>query len=345
MPQHARRLTVGGLTTGLLLVIAVIGGCSSNPIDLAPPTIEPARPAASPPTSSAPAGQVLPMAGRPEAAITDGATGSLVVLTAGPEAGSPATLVLVDGSGTPRTLRLPGPATAVTGDGRGTVYAATRGGIFTVELAGGRIDRATIDGADGTDFTAIARRADGRLVLGSADGVAYTLAADRTVAEKADIFARVDAIATQGDYAVVLDRAQTSVTALNPDGSAGLALRAGLGATTMTADPAGRILVTDTRGGQLLVFGVDPLIERQAYPVGGSPYGVAGSSGLVWVSQTATNTVVGYDLATGIPVEKVRYPTVRQPDSLAFDEASGTLYVVSGSGAGVQVIRDAGTGR
>ena len=56
------------------------------------------------------------------------------------------------------------------------------------------------------------------------------------------------------------------------------------------------------------------------------------------MSQTATNTVVGYDLATGIPVEKVRYRTVQQPNSLAFDEASGTLYVVSGSGAGVQVI-------
>jgi hypothetical protein len=33
---------------------------------------------------------------------------------------------------------------------------------------------------------------------------------------------------------------------------------------------------------------------------------------------------------------------VQQPNSLAFDEASGTLYVVSGSGAGVQVIAGAG---
>jgi hypothetical protein len=40
-------------------------------------------------------------------------------------------------------------------------------------------------------------------------------------------------------------------------------------------------------------------------------------------------------------VEKVRYPTVRQPNTLAYDESSGTLYVVSGSGAGVQVIPDA----
>jgi sugar lactone lactonase YvrE len=62
----------------------------------------------------------------------------------------------------------------------------------------------------------------------------------------------------------------------------------------------------------------------------------------VWVSLTASNTVVGYDLSTGIPVEKVRYPTVQQPNALAFDDATGTLYVVSASGAGVQVIRNAG---
>ena len=93
------------------------------------------------------------------------------------------------------------------------------------------------------------------------------------------------------------------------------------------------------------MFGADPLILRQRYPVRDAPYGLAGSSRLAWVSQTATNTVVGYDLATGIPVEKVRYRTVQQPNSLAFDDSSGTLYVVSGSGAGVQAIADAAVSR
>ncbi|MGH3596223.1 MAG: YncE family protein, partial [Mycobacterium sp.] len=133
----------------------------------------------------------------------------------------------------------------------------------------------------------------------------------------------------------------TSITTIGVDGKVGQALRAGQGATTVAADPAGRLLVADTRGGQLLVFGADPLILRQAYPVRQSPYGLAASRGLTWVSQTAANTVIGYDLSTGIPVEKVRYPTVRQPNSLAFDDASGTLYVVSGSGEGVQVIEHA----
>jgi len=248
-------------------------------------------------------------------------------------------------SGAPRTVPLPGPATAIAGGGQGTAYLSTRGGYFTVDLAAGSAERVAIVGESGTDFTAIARRADGRLVLGSADGAAYTLTNDTTVAEKLKIFARVDAIVTEGDNAVVLDRGQTSVTALNSDGKMQQALRAGEGATTLAADPLGRVLVADTRGGQLLVFGVDPLIERQAYPVPQAPYGLAGSRGLAWVSQTAANTVIGYDLATGIPVEKVRYPTVQQPNSLAFDDKSGTLYVVSASGAGVQVIRNAAGGR
>jgi DNA-binding beta-propeller fold protein YncE len=110
----------------------------------------------------------------------------------------------------------------------------------------------------------------------------------------------------------------------------------------MAADPVGRVLVADTRGGHLLVYTTDPLMLRQRYPVPDAPYGLAGSPTLAWVSQTATNTVVGYDLATGIPVEKVRYRTVRQPNGLAYDASSGTLYVVSGTGAGVQVIEAAG---
>lgn len=342
MPKRANSVTKRSLVAGCLAVALVAGGCGEkSPISTVPPTIEPARPAQSPPAAAAPAGQVLPLAGSPQAAAVDTATRSLVVLTPT----DPATLSVFGRSGPARTVTLPGPATAMATDGRGFVYAATRGGFFTVDLARGTSTKATVEGREQTDFTAVARRSDGRMVLGSADGLALTLTESNSVAAVAEFFARVDAVVTLGDSAVVLDQAQTSITELDTDGSPALALRAGLGATTMTADPMGRVLVADTRGGQLLVFGVDPLIERQAYPVGESPYGVAGSKTLVWVSLTADNTVVGYDLATGIPVEKVRYPTVQQPNALAFDDTTGTLYVVSATGGGVQVIRDAGGAR
>ena len=251
-------------------------------------------------------------------------------------------VTVVPSTGQPRPVTLPAPATALTGDRNGTVYASTRGGYFRVDLRAATATRVGVEGQSGTDFTAIARRADGKLALGSADGAVYTLRSDSTVGASLKIFAKVDALVAQGNTVVVLDRGQTSVTTISPSGEdADHALRAGEGATTMAADSAGRVLVADTRGDALLVFGTDPLILRQRYPVHDAPYGLAGSSKLAWVSQTAINTVVGYDLATGIPVEKVRYRTVQQPNTLAFDEASGTLYVVSGSGAGVQVIPNA----
>lgn len=356
LSQHGNlaglRTTVLGLTGGLsVLGIALciaLSGCSSNPLDPPPPTIEPARAAVSPPVSATPAGQVLPLGGNPHSAVFDSTTKSLVVLAPGTDAKAPATVTVVGAAGPPRTITLPVAATAIAGDRHGSVALSTRGAVMTVDLASGTTTRHPVAGQADTDFTAIARRADGRLVLGSAAGGAYTLnpaqAGDLTVSHAATTFAHVDAIVTQGDIAIVLDRAQTSVTALDPQGAPQLALRAGLGATSIAADSVGRVLVTDTRGGQLLVFSADPLMERQAYPVTGAPYGLAGSPGLAWVSQTAANAVVGYDLATGIPVEKVRYPTVQQPDTLAFDDATGTLYVVSASGAGVQVIRNAAAG-
>ena len=329
----------------MLAVLLTVVGCSSKLTDAAPATVEPARPAVSPPPTTAPAGQVLPLGGQPAAAVFDRATSSLAVFSPGADPQAPATVTIVGPAATSRTVMLPGGATAIAGDDHGAVYASTRGGFVTVDLASATATPTAIADEAATSFTAIGHRTDGRLVLGSADGTAYTLGPDRSVTHKASIFARVDAIVTEGDTAVILDRGQTSVTALSPQGTPQQSLRAGLGATTISADPEGRVLVADTRGGQLLVFGVDPLIERQAYPVTGSPYGITGSSALAWVSQTATNDVVGYDLATGIPVEKVRYPTVRQPNSLAFDDVSGTLYVVSGSGDGVQVIRNAAGAR
>ncbi|OBJ73568.1 hypothetical protein A5643_03205 [Mycobacterium sp. 1274756.6] len=327
------------------VLAAASAGCSSERFDPAPRTIPPATPAQSPPAATSPAGVVHPLPGRPAGALFDADAG-LVALVPGADAQDPATLaVLAAGADTPRSIPLPGPVAALAGDGHGTAYLPTRGGYFVVDLAAGHASRVEVDDAADTEFTALAVRGDGTLVLGSADGVVFTLSSPTAVAHREDAFARVDAIVARADTAVVLDRGQTSVTAIGPDGAMRQALRAGQGTTTLATDPHGRVLAADTRGGQLLVFGTDPLIMRQAYPVPDSPYGLAGSARLAWVSQTATNTVVGYDLDTGIPVEKVRYPTVRQPDSLAFDDAADTLYVVSGAGAGIQVIEHAGAGR
>ena len=333
-----KRVYLGAVAVCFVALSAV--ACSANPVDDTPPTIAPASPAVSPQVTTAPAGQVRPFPAKAKEAVFDAATASLVVL------GADGVTIMPAGDGAPRNVAVPSPPSALTGDGSGAVYLSTRGGYFRVDVRTGQVATMKVAGHEGTDFTAIARRSDGRLVLGSADGAVYTLSSDTAVAASVKIFARVDALVTQGNTAVVLDRGQTSVTTIDPDGSgAQHALRAGEGATTLVADSAGRVLVADTRGGSLLVFGTDPLMMRQSYPVRDAPYGLVGTRTLAWVSLTATNVVVGYDLATGIPVEKVRYPTVRQPDVLAFDDATNTLYVASSSGDGIQVINDAGRPR
>lgn len=345
LPRHHKH-TVRRRIAGLLALLALVTGCSANTFHPRPPTVDPAQPAVSPPVSRRPAGAIRPLGGHPQSAIFDTGTGQLAVLDPGEGPQAPASVaVFSTAQVSPRVIALPGPATALAGDGQGKAYLSAHGGYFVVDLSAGDATRIAVAGEENTEFTAIARRADAKLVLGSAAGAVDILASQTAVANRDNVFARVDSIVTQGNTAVVLDSGQTSVTTIGADGDVRLSLRAGEGATTLAADPLGRVLAADTRGGQLLVFGVDPLILRQAYPVADSPYGLAGSGELAWVSQTATNTVIGYDLSTGIPVEKVRYPTVRQPNALAFDDASGTLYVVSGCGAGVQIIEQAAGSR
>ncbi|MEC9323559.1 MAG: hypothetical protein VYB90_06965, partial [Actinomycetota bacterium] len=275
----------------MVALATALAGCSTNPADAPPPTIAPASAAASPPASATPEGQVLPLAAPAQAAVFDPATRSLVVL--GPSGADRSVVTVLPADGAPVPVELGGSAGALVADAAGTVLLPTRGGYFALDVAAGAAERIGVPGRDDVDFTALARRADGRLVLGSADGTVYTLDSQGDVAAQVKIFARVDSIVTQGDTAVVLDRGQTSVTSLNADGTDDEhALRAGEGATTMVADAAGRVLVTDTRGGELLVYGVDPLMLRQRFPVPDAPYGLVASGGdtpvLAWVAQTAT---------------------------------------------------------
>ena len=333
-----RRITAIGLLFSLVLSTA----CSKKAFNDVPAAIAAAQPAPSPPLTRAPAGLVRPLPGRPQAAAFDGRTGLLAVVSPGPDSTAPASLTLIGAQQTPqRVVALPGPVTGLAGDNAGTAYLSTRGGYFVVDLSAGHVTTLSVRDAEQVEFSAISRRSDGTVVLGTTDGLLYLLAPGSTDSKRIQVHARVDSLAAQGNTVAVLDRGQTSITTVGADGRIGQSLRAGEGATTMVADPAGRLLVSDTRGDQLLVYGVDPLILRQAYPIADSPYGVAGSRGLAWVSQTSANSVVGYDLSTGIPLEKVRYPSVRQPNALAFDDAAGTLYVVSGDGDGVQIIEHA----
>lgn len=153
--------------------------------------------------------------------------------------------------------------------------------------------------------------------------------------------ASADHVFAVGRKAVVLDRLRSAVFEVDVEtGKVGLGLRAGEGATNAAVDEFGRVLVVDTRQGALLAFSVDPLLLRQRYPIDGSPYGVAydAKRDVAWVTLTATNEVVGFDVAGGEPKERYRFPTVRQPNWVTVVERTGSVAVISGAGEGIQVI-------
>ena len=165
--------------------------------------------------------------------------------------------------------------------------------------------------------------------------------ADDSISTDVDGLASVDSLATVDGDLVALDRRQTSVTLIDPDsGDLDLSLRAGEGATNVVTDEFGRVLVADSTGDELLVHTSDPFLLRQRFPVGAAPYAIGYDEGadLVWLTLPAGNEAVAFDLASGIPVEKARISTVRQPNSIAINSARGQLYVASGSGDGIQIV-------
>lgn len=327
----------GGIAAHLAVTAAIVllAGCSTGDNGPDAPTREPATPALAPATVP-PAGHVYPVAAPITALIDEPGTATLAALD---PTGN--TLTVLDPATEPpatHPIRLPAPAAAIAPGRPGEILAAAPGRILRVDAAEHTVTEIPVDG----DVHAVRARPDGSLVAGLADGTVLVLDPDGRIRHTVRGLVSADGIAVTGDTVAVLDRRQTAVIEIDPtEQRPGLTLRAGDGAAQIIDDPFGRVIVTDPDGGQLLVFTTEPLVLRQRYPVGSSPYALAYDrrSDTVWVTCTKSNEVVGYDLSTGIPEQVGRFPTVGQPTSVTVDDATGDLFVGSAAGDGLQRIR------
>ncbi|MBB4910698.1 YncE family protein [Actinophytocola algeriensis] len=318
----------------LLVVCAAVGsGCSAeqqgdelmvtdNPVA--------AVAAVSPPAATTPAGAVT--------ALAD----DIVAMAYSPESGTLAvagkdTLRLYplgDTLGEPKTAAVT--AESLTVDG-GAFLAAGKNEVTRVSADGSASAAGSFRG-EPVSTAAF----DGRTLVAMRDERAVAVVKDAKVQRmiSGDMMS-ADQVVSAGKGAVVLDRLRNAVFELDvPGATIAQGLRAGQGATNAVADRFGRVLVTDTRGGALLAFSLDPLLMRQNYPVAGAPYAITYDSkrDLAWVTLTETNEVVGYDVAGEEPKEKYRFPTVSQPNTVAVDPRTGRVIVASGTGDGIQVI-------
>ena len=290
--------------------------------------------AVSPAPAVAPAGTVL-AAGQVTALAADATSRTLAVA-----AGQEVLLYRIDDiAAAPVRVPVDGPVEQLSATG-GQLLATIPGKseVARIALPGGQITVLHVDGSP-----AGATADGGQTLVAVRDRKAVDVFQGDTLVKTASggLYS-ADEVVQTGGHAVVLDRLRTAVFSVDVQGGTiAEGLRAGDGATNEVTDSFGRVLVTDTRAGALLAFSTNPLLLRQMYPVPGGAYGIAYDSkrDLAWITLTQRNEVVGFDVRGGEPVEKYRFPTVRQPNSVSVDEQTSQVFVGSATGEGIQVIQ------
>ncbi|HEX8006025.1 MAG TPA: hypothetical protein VF482_06305 [Trebonia sp.] len=150
-------------------------------------------------------------------------------------------------------------------------------------------------------------------------------------------------VASNGQFVVVVGVRERQIEAYAPDGRALGTAHVGIGPTHVRAGPNGLFYVVDTEGDAVIIFRVTSSGPQQVGDVRtepGTPYGIAidGRRGLVYVTLTATNRLESFRIRGDGLVPVQTWPTVRQPNDVAVDEATGRLFVAGTDGGQLQLI-------
>lgn len=317
--------------TAALMCLLALPGCTSEPDPEAGPAGA-AEPADAPEPTVDPAGQVTDLASDPEGLVFDPVTGLLAVAVRDPNR-----LLLVDGATGQVQTEVPLP-----GHARHLQLAAPGGPVLVPgedsnELIQVALPDGTVITTEVGDYPHDATQvSSGQIAVADEMGGTLSIVEDGEVIQTFDDLTQPGGLAAVGDVVAVIDVADFSLSAYDiAAGEQVGRVPAGEGPTHLVADNRGTLLVADTRGDALLSFSLDPLELQSTLALPGRPYGLAydASRDVVWVTLTARNEVVGFDVSEGQPREVARFPTVGQPNTVAVDPDSGRVFVV-GRGTG-----------
>lgn len=282
-----------------------------------------AEPATAPPPSVTPAGTLTSVGAQPEGITFDPATGLVAVAVRDPDR-----LVLLDGAtmAVRRTVPLPGSV-------RHLQLAAPGGPVLVplesadligeVSLPGGAL-RTTPVGQQPHDA---AEAAGGVLVVGNEFGHSVSFVRDGRVLATLHDVRQPGGVVADGGTAAVIDVNRFTLGTYDVATMTRTALVGAGAGPTHGVLAGGRLVVTDTRGNAVLVFTVSPLRQVARLPLAGTPYGIATDGTTVWVTLTARNQLVGLDVSGAVPRVVARYPTVRQPNTVAVAPGGRTLWL------------------
>ena len=267
----------------------------------------------------------------------DATTGLLAVAVR-----DPFRLLLIDGrtGSTVREVPLPGHARhlqlAAPG-GPVLVPAENSNSLVEVALPGGAVTAIPV----GKYPHDAARVSSGQSLVADELGGRLSVVTDGRVSRTFDSQTQPGGIAALGNVAGVVDVGAFTLTTYDvPAGRLERVVRAGDGPTHVVADADGRFLVADTRGNAVRVFTADPLEQVGSTRLEGTPYGLAydATAHTLWVTLTATNEVVELAERGDELTEVARFPTVRQPNTVAVDPRSGRVFVASRTSDQLQLI-------
>jgi DNA-binding beta-propeller fold protein YncE len=327
--------------TLLMLATMLLVGCGAEQ-DAAqkrpPPAPEPAE---APPLEKKPAGRVVEVGPAPEGIAADPKTGLVAVALRNPNE-----LALVDGQSgeTVRKVELPESARHLDLAGAGgpvLVPAEGSDSLVQVALPDGKITSETPVG----DFPhAAAAAPNGRIFVANEKDSTASIVEDRREIREIQAPLKPGGVAATGDGLVgIVGVRSLTLEVFDADTleSVGHA-DAGEGPTHVRAGPKNRFYVTDTRGDTVLIYEAGPQPEqigRVSLP--GSPYGIAidPRRDQLWVTLTSEQRVVQFALEGRTLREIARYPTVRQPNSVAVDPASGRVFVTGKADGQLQILK------
>ena len=321
---------------GLILVAAALAAagtaaCRSTPPAPVPPVPEPAE---APATRSEPAGRVVPLPGRPEGLAFDPGSGRLVagvdggVAVLNADGGS---VQMVDLGARPRHVGL------VEGGGAVLVPLEPADELVVVGLPGGEVRQRVRVGRQPHDAAAAA----GRIFV--SDESADTVSVIEGSGVRATLPAPIQpgGVATDGESIVVIGVRGRRLSVLDAATvTERKRLDAGVGPTHVVAHQS-LAWVTDTQGNEILVYRLGARPERAGRAdAPGAPYGVVldAPRSRLWVTLTQTNELLEFRVDGDRLRRGARYPTVRQPNSVAVDPGTGTVYVAGVAESQLQII-------
>lgn len=308
--------------------LAAAAGCSSG----SAPRLGAAEPASAPAGGPAPAGALVRVGAGPEGIVFDPVSRLVAVAVQRPDR-----LELLN----PTSL-VPEQIVALPGSARHLQLAAPGGPVLVpVESADELVQVMLPRGAE--QVTPVGRQphdaaaAGPTVVVGNELGGSISFIRNGSVVKTLADVEQPGGVVADGTTAAVVDVGAFTLSTYDLRSLARTAVvPAGAGPTHAVLASPDRILVVDTRGDALLIFSTSPLARVGRLALPGAPYGVAidATTDTAWVTLTGRNEVVGVDVGAPQPRVIARYPTVRQPNSVAVAPGSHVVWV-TGTYSGV----------